>query len=63
MTAIAVPVATFGLMAAFIAVWLWYVRRIGKGSADPVIDPSWTAIMRPSTPPPSLHAPDTSTEL
>ncbi len=60
MTGIADPAATFVLMAMFIAVWLWYVRRIGKGSAGPVIDPSWTTIMRPNTPPPFLHAPETA---
>jgi hypothetical protein len=29
---------------------LLYFKKIGRGDADPVVDPSWPTIMRPSSP-------------
>ena len=40
------------LMALFVAGSIRYFRRIGAGRADPLVDPSWTEMMRPSSPPP-----------
>ncbi|BBX55441.1 hypothetical protein MSHO_07860 [Mycobacterium shottsii] len=59
MTEIVAAVGCFMLMALFIAATLWYFKRIRDGRADPVINPSWPTMMRPTSPPPPLHDPDT----
>ena len=48
------------LMALFIFGSWWYFKRIRDGRADPVINPSWTTNMRPTSPPPPLHGPATT---
>lgn len=57
MTGVLLVVGTVALMALFVAASLWYFRRIGEGRADPVINPSWTTMMRPTLPPPPLTPP------
>ncbi|BBX09928.1 hypothetical protein [Mycolicibacterium aichiense] len=37
------------LIALFIYLSLRYFRKIGRGEADPVINPGWTTDMRPTT--------------
>lgn len=49
MSEIVWPIVGVLLMAIFIYLSLKYFRKIGRGEADPVIDPSWTSIMRPTT--------------
>ncbi len=38
------------LMVLFLVGSLQYFRRIRDGRADPLVDPSWTADMRPPSP-------------
>lgn len=58
MTEILAAVVCLLLIALFIAMSLWYFKRIRDGRADPIINPSWTTNMRPASPPPPLHDPD-----
>jgi hypothetical protein len=51
-------VACITVMAAFLWLTYRYFQRIRDGRADPVINPSWTTNMRPTSPPPKLHRPD-----
>lgn len=58
MTETLLGIAGIALMVLFVVGSLWYFRRIRDGRADPVINPSWPSIMRPSSPPPPLRGPD-----
>ena len=49
MTEIVAAVVAVVLMALFIYLALKYFRKIGRGEADPVVNPSWTTNMRPTT--------------
>ena len=49
MTEIIAAVVAVVLMGLFIYLSLKYFRKIGRGEADPVINPSWTSNMRPTT--------------
>lgn len=49
MTEIVAAVVAVVLIAFFIYLSLKYFRKIGRGEADPVINPSWTSNMRPTT--------------
>jgi hypothetical protein len=53
MTQIVGALVTLAVMTVFVAGSLRYFRRIRAHRADPVIDPSWPTIMRPSNPPPA----------
>ena len=39
------------LMALFVWLSLRYFKKIGRGDAAPIIDPSWPTNMRPASPP------------
>lgn len=55
MVEILVPI--FGILAIglFIGSWVFYLRRVRQGRADPVVDPSWPSTVLPS--PRHLHDP------
>lgn len=64
MTEALIAVASLTLMALFIWATLRYFRRIRDGRADPLVSPSWTNDMRPTSPhpldpedPPRTHRP------
>lgn len=52
MTEVLATIAMVVLMALFIVVSIRYFKKIRDNEADPIIDPSWPTIMRPSSPPP-----------
>lgn len=39
------------LMTLFVWLSLRYFKKIGRGDAAPIIDPSWPTNMRPASPP------------
>lgn len=47
MTDLIAPIVTFAVMALFVAAWVFYLRRVRQGRADPVVDPSWPSNLRP----------------
>ena len=47
MTEIVTGTVIVALMALFTWLSLRYFKKIGRGAAAPVIDPSWPTIMRP----------------
>jgi hypothetical protein len=49
MTEIIAAIVALVLMALFIYLSLKYFRKIGRGEADPIVNPSWTTNMRPTT--------------
>lgn len=49
------PIVTIAVMALFVAAWVFYLRRVRQGRADPVVDPSWPSNLRPM--PRRLHDP------
>jgi hypothetical protein len=49
------PLITLAVMALFVAAWLFYLRRVRQGRADPVVDPSWPSNLKPM--PRSLYDP------
>ena len=49
------PIVTIAVMALFVAAWVFCLRRVRQGRADPVVDPSWPSNLRPM--PRSLHDP------
>jgi hypothetical protein len=55
MTDLIAPIVTFAVMALFVAAWVFYLRRVRQGRADPVVDPSWPSNLRPM--PRHLHDP------
>ena len=44
MTDLIAPIITISVMAFFVAAWVFYLRRVRQGRADPVLDPSWPSI-------------------
>lgn len=55
MTDLIAPIVTIAVMALFVAAWVFYLRRVRQGRADPVVDPSWPSNLRPM--PRHLHDP------
>ena len=55
MTDLIAPIVTIAVMALFAAAWVFYLRRVRQGRADPVVDPSWPSNLRPM--PRHLHDP------
>ncbi|WP_123025449.1 hypothetical protein [Mycolicibacterium stellerae] len=55
MTGLIAPIITIAVMALFVAAWVFYLRRVRQGRADPVVDPSWPSNLRPM--PRRLHDP------
>lgn len=49
------PIITLLGMGLFVAAWVFYLRRVRQGRADPVVDPSWPSNLRPM--PRHLHDP------
>jgi hypothetical protein len=49
------PALTLLVMGLFIGAWVFYLRRVRQGRADPVVDPSWPSNLRPM--PRNLHDP------
>lgn len=52
MTEVVAAIVGLILMALFVFGSWRYFRRIRDGRADPLVDPSWTTDMRPSSPRP-----------
>lgn len=55
------PALTLLVIGAFVAAWVFFLRRVRQGRVDPVVDPSWPSNLRPM--PRHLHDPaDVDTE-
>ena len=55
MTDLLAPALTLLVIGLFIGAWVFYLRRVRQGRADPVVDPSWPSNLRPM--PRTLHDP------
>ena len=49
------PILTIAVMVLFVAAWVFYLRRVRQGRADPVVDPSLPSNLQPM--PRYLHDP------
>lgn len=52
MTDVLAALVSLAGVALFLAGTRWYFRRIRAGRADPVVNPGWPTIMRPTNVPP-----------
>jgi hypothetical protein len=55
MTQILAPIITILVIGLFVGAWVFYLRRVRQGRADPVVDPSFPNNLRPL--PGQLHDP------
>lgn len=55
MTEVLAPIITILAIGLFVGSWMFYLRRVRQGRADPVVDPSWPSNLRPL--PRQLHDP------
>ncbi len=55
MAEILAPIITILAIGLFVGSWVFYLRRVRQGRADPFVDPSWPSNLRPS--PRQLHDP------
>lgn len=62
MTQILAPLITLLVIGLFVGAWLFYLRRVRQGRADPVMDPSWPNDLRP-LPGPLHDSHDTTSSL
>jgi len=49
------PALTLVVIGLFVGAWMFYLRRVRQGRADPVVDPSWPSNLMPM--PRNLHDP------
>ena len=52
------PALTAAVIILFVGAWIFYLRRVRQGRADPVVDPSLPTNLQPM--PRYLHDPPTS---
>ena len=62
MTQILAPLITILVIGLFVGSWVFYLRRVRQGRADPVVDPSWPNDLRP-LPGPLHDGRDTTSSL
>jgi hypothetical protein len=55
MTDVLAPIIAILVIGLFVGSWVFYLRRVRQGRADPVVDPSWPSNLRPI--PRQLHDP------